>query len=275
MCLAFHGRFRIVATTLVGNDGVSYPALAVSSPASMLDATTAAKIAGTYSMVNYEQNIDQNVSPASTSYSSYFRQLTVSSTLSGLFIVGTITPVPGETHNIRFVPNTTPGQNGHGYTLQVEDQSGQWNSEGTAFFKTVGTETILVLGVDSNVSNEQAHGMWVGTNAPVSSFTTGLYVDNGVDGSGFNTINQSTATSFAALTGTTIYADNTYTISPNTPSGTNFYSVAFANEPNSVGVASALGLTAIAGQYGPRPQEKVSGATPGFVFLLKPKQTQQ
>lgn len=250
----------IIATTAIVNN-VSQPALAVANPVSTVNSTTFTQIQGTYLMTSYEQN-------GGTPHS-FYRKLTIDS-ISGSTISGTIQWMVNGSwtvkHNIQIVEDSTTGA----LEMLVEDGS-SFNHEGiSAYFKTIGSETILVIGVsDSTNSN---YGIWVGTNNPVTSLASGIYVDNGIDGS---SINQSSTDSWVSVTSNTIGGGaNTYTISPNVPT-TNFFGLADPGQTvPTVGVASALGIMGFADQYGPEPSEQ-TGSSATFTYIVRPKQTQQ
>lgn len=255
----------IIATTAIIN-GVSQPALAVANPVSAVNSTTFGQIQGAYLMTSYEQN-------GGTPHS-FYRKLTVDS-ISGNTISGTIQWMVNGSwtlkHNIQLIANSQTGA----LNVLVEDDlnPGIFTPEGiSAYFKPVGSETILVLGVNNFNPNNSNYGIWVGTNNPVTSLASGIYVDNGIDGS---SINQSSTDSWISVTSNTIGGGtNTYTISPNVPT-TNFFGLADPGQTvPTVGVASALGIMGLADQYGPEPSER-TGSSAVFTFIVRPKQTQQ
>lgn len=253
---ATFNEYGIVATTAVVN-GSSKPALAVSNPVSAVNTTTFDQIKGTYLMAFYESQP-----------SSFYRQVNIDS-INGSEILGTIKVLVNGTwttkHNIKIVSDSSTGV----LKILVDDLDNNFVDEGiSAYFKNVGSETIAMFGVHATANDT---GIWVGTNKPVTTLTSGLYVDNGMDNT---TVNQSNATSWVSVTSTTISANNSYTITPNVPA-TGFFGIADPGQTvPSVGVASALGLLSISDQYGPEVNEKLS-SPPSFVFILKPKQTQQ
>lgn len=250
-------------------NGQTVPAIALSYVYSTADQATATAIQGTYSLAKFQHRPTQNAS--------YYSQLIVEGTSSNGTINATMKNFNTANPVDALIPATlvSGGANG-GLTLMAEGKS-----VGTVYFKTVGTETIVVFGADTTADGTTQTGIMVGSNKPASSFNSGVYADSGISGgsnsSGTTEYRAPSNDAFTTVTASTIKGkDFTYTATFNSPVAS-FFSLPIddQNVPE-VGVASSLGFITMASQYGPDSTQRPpsSAVSPDFVFLLKPKQAQ-